>query len=122
MLTSLRSSLSVVAACGLLLCAAAPAFAAPKPYQITGTVTAMDDTTLTIMTRTRETWAIGRDAGTKLPDGVKVGDKVKVNYTMLAGVVEPPDAATAAKDKKPAPAKTTGKKADPATTAASPTP
>lgn len=118
----LRSSLALAAACGLLFSTVVPAFAGPKNYQITGTVTAMDDTTLTIVTRTKDTWAIGRDATTKLPDGVKVGDKVKVNYTMLAGVVEPPDAATA-KDKKAAPAKADKKaKADAAQPAASGSP
>ena len=110
MITSLRSSLALAAACGLLFSTAVSALAAPKDYQITGTVSAMNDTTLSIMTRTKETWDIGRGADTKLPDGVKVGDKVTVHYTMMAGVVAAPDAATAKDKKAAAPAKA-GKKA-----------
>ena len=98
----LRSSLATIAACGLFLCASSAAFAAPKDYQITGTISAMTDTTLTIMTIQKESWDIGRGADTKLPDGAKVGDKVTVHYTMMAGTVDAKPAAAAAKDKKPA--------------------
>ena len=129
----LRSSLATVAACGLFLSATASAFAAPKDYQITGTISAMTDTTLTIMTLQKESWDIGRSADTKLPDGAKVGDKVTVHYTMLAGTVDA-KAAPAAKDKKvpakgkAAAAKTatepaaSGSPSKPAAEAASPTP
>ena len=125
---SLRSTLAAVAACGLLFSAAASAFAAaPKDYQITGSITELTDTTVTLMTNKKETWGFARSADTKLPDGAKVGDKVTVHYTMTAGAVDakPADAAAAKKDKAaPATTKATSKKAkgDAATEAASPTP
>ena len=117
MIKLLRSSLATVAACGLLF-SAASAFAAPKDYQITGNVSELTDSTVTIMTLKKETWGFARDTTTKLPEGVKVGDKVTVHYTMLAGAVDAKPEATA-KDKKPA---TTTKKADAPAAAASPKP
>lgn len=132
-MNTFRSSLATVAACGLLFSAAAPAFAAPKDYQITGTISAMTDTTLTIVTPKKENWDIGRSADTKLPDGAKVGDKVEVHYTMVAGnVLAKP--APAAKETKPAKGKAaaaskattepaaSGSPSKPAAEAASPTP
>lgn len=116
---SLRSTFAAFAACGLLFSAAASAFAvAPKDYQITGSITELTDTTVTLMTNKKETWGFARDTSTKLPDGAKIGDKVTVHYTMTAGTVDAkPDAPAAKKAATPA-AKTSKKD----TAAASPTP
>ena len=94
----LRSSLAMAAACGLIFSAAAPAFAAPTDYQITGTVTVLSDTNVALITNKKENFDFARGADTKLPDGVKVGDKVTVHYTMTAGTVDAkPESAAKAK-------------------------
>ena len=134
MIKSLRSTFAAVAACGLLFSAAAPAFAAPKDYQITGTVSELTDTTVTLMSKTKEAFNFARTADTKLPDGAKVGDKVTVHYTMTAGTVDAKsEAAPASKKEKSAATTKISKKATsepaasgspskPAAEAASPTP
>ncbi len=135
---SLRSTCAALAACGLLFSAASSAFAAaPKDYQITGTVSELTETTVTLTTNKKETWGFARTADTKLPDGAKVGDKVTVHYTMTAGTVDAkPEAAASAKKEKAAPPKTSkkakgdaatepaasGSPSKPAAEAASPTP
>ncbi len=135
---SLRSTFAAFAACGLLFSAAASAFAAaPKDYQITGSISELTDTTVTLMTNKKESWGFARGADTKLPDGAKVGDKVTVHYTMTAGAVDAkPDAATAGKKEKATTTKTSkkakgdaatepaasGSPSKPAAEAASPTP
>ncbi len=67
-----------------------PASAAgPKTYQSTGTVEAVTDTTLTILTvKGKEHWEIARDATTKVTGDLKVGSKVTVQYRMTATQIE----------------------------------
>lgn len=73
---------------GILLLAATAA-AAPEKYQVTGPVTAMDATTITIVKGGKEKFVMARDAGTKMTGGdLKVGDKVTVQYTITATDVE----------------------------------
>lgn len=138
MMKSLRSTFAAVAVGGLLFSAAASAFAAPKDYQITGTVSELTDTTVTLMSKTKEAFNFARTADTKLPDGAKVGDKVTVHYTMTAGTVDAKsEAAPAGKKEKSATTTKTSKKSKgeaatepaasgspskPAAEAASPTP
>jgi hypothetical protein len=88
---------------GLLLSSlAAPAFAGPKEYPMTGPIIAMTDTTLVVQqAKTRENWEFARSADTKGTADLKVGDRVTVRYTMAAVSVEPkpekaPKAATPA--------------------------
>ena len=84
-----RVSAAVISVAALLL-GAASALAGPKEYQITGSVLALSDTMVTLQTRVGgTTWEIGRDAGTKGTEALKVGDRVTVHYTMTAGFVEP---------------------------------
>ncbi len=118
MMKSLRSTFAVAAACGLLFSAAASAFAAPKDYQITGSISELTDTTVTLMTNKKETWGFARSADTKLPDGAKVGDKVTVHYTMTAGTVDAKPEAAAAGKKAATTTKATSKKAKADTTTA----
>lgn len=136
MIKSLRSTFAALALGGLLFSSAASAFAAPKDYQITGTVSELTDTTVTLMTNKKETWGFARTADTKLPDGAKVGDKVTVHYTMTAGAVDAKPEAAGKKEKSAATTKTTkkakgdtatepaasGSPSKPAAEAASPTP
>ncbi len=64
---------------------AAPAFAAsPDAYQVTGSVSATDADTITVM-KGKEKFEIARGGDTT---AVKVGDKVTVHYKMTATKIE----------------------------------
>ncbi len=63
------------------------ALAATKSYQVTGPVTEVNDTTITVQ-KGKEKFEIARDASSKVPAEVKVGDKVTAHYTMTATEVE----------------------------------
>lgn len=68
----------------------APAFAASKTYQVTGPVTALDDSKITVQ-KGKENWEIARGSAA-VPEGVKVGSKVTVQYTMTADSITAKDA------------------------------
>ena len=87
----------LVLALAVLTLSATAAIAAPKSYQVTGPVLAVDGNTVTVQ-KGAEKWEILNPTGTT----VKVGDKVTIKYTMSATAVE------VKADKKAAPAK--GKK------------
>lgn len=94
--------ISLVAA--IIALSATSAFAAPtKTYKVTGPVTALTDSTITV-TKDNQKWEIARNSSTKLPDTIKVGSKVKVFYSMTASKVEEapatPTKPTATPDKK----------------------
>ena len=78
--------------------------AKPDAYQVTGAVTEINSSMIVVM-KGKERFEIARDGSTKMPAGVKVGDKVTVYYRMTATEVEAKGAAA-----KPA-AKTKSKKA-----------
>ena len=94
--------LTLAAACGLLLPFAPAGFAAPSDYQVTGPITALTDSTVTVQKGGKENFEFARDASFKAADGseLKVGDKVTIHYTLSVKSVEKKDAAKA--DKKPA--------------------
>jgi hypothetical protein len=73
-------------------------YAASKSYQFTGVVKAVDAASLTVEKSAKETWQFEMSKDTKgMP---KVGDKVTVNYKMVATDIESkPAAATPAKKK-----------------------
>jgi len=59
--------------------------AAPKSYQVTGTVKALTDTTISVAKPNGEVWEIGRDASLTVNGGkLAVGAKVTVFYKMVA--------------------------------------
>ena len=59
--------------------------AAPKSYQVTGTVKALTDTTISVEKSNGEVWEVGREAGLKVTGGqLAVGTKVTVFYKMVA--------------------------------------
>ena len=96
----------------LLLAAASPMFAAaPTTYDATGPVLEMTDTTLTIMYHGKEKWTFARDTTTKGADAIKVGDRITVHYTLIAGSID------MAKGAAPAAAKKGDKKATATATA-----
>ena len=75
----------------------AGSYAATKSYQFTGTVKAVDGSTLTVEKTAKETWTFDTSKDTK--GGAKVGDKVTVYYKMMATEIEMKPAATPAKKK-----------------------
>ena len=73
-------------------------FAAAKSYQFTGTVKAVDATSMTVEKSAKETWQFELPKDVK--GAAKVGDKVTVYYKMVATEIESKPAATATKSKK----------------------
>jgi hypothetical protein len=82
----MKSALSLLAAASLALSSAA--FAADvKTYQVTGPVLEVTDSMIAVQ-KGKDRWEINRDANTKVPADLKVGDKVTITYTMTATDVE----------------------------------
>lgn len=72
-------------------------FAATKSYQFTGVVKSADAGTLVVEKSAKETWTFETSKDTK--GTPKVGDKVTVNYKMVATDIEMKPAAAPAKKK-----------------------
>ena len=90
-------TIRVVLAVLVLAVFSAPAFGVDlktDSFQVTGTVSAMDDNSITVM-KGKERFHITKDAATKVTGDLKVGSKVTVHYKMYAVDVE-------AKAEKPA--------------------
>ena len=83
--------LSLIAAGSVALSGVAFA-GSPSSYQVTGPVTALDDTMITVM-KGKEKFEVARDSSTKVTGDLKVGDKVTIMYTMTAKEVEVKSAA-----------------------------
>ena len=93
-----RIVLTVFVVLLLVTAFAAGGYAAAKSYQFTGGVKAVDGGTLTVEKSAKETWQFEVSKDTK--GTPKVGDKVTVNYRMVATDIETkPAAATSAKKK-----------------------
>jgi hypothetical protein len=101
---------SLIAAGSLLLSGAAFA-GSPSTYQVTGPITAVDDSMITVM-KGKEKFEVARDSSTKVTGDLKVGEKVTIMYTMTAKEIEA----------KPAKADKTTKKDDKAATSPSASP
>ncbi len=85
--------------------------ASAKSYQVTGNVTALTDTVITVV-KGEEKFEIDRVAGTKIDGKLAVGSKVTVFYTMEAAKIEVKDAPAAkTTDKADAAAAKAAKKA-----------
>jgi uncharacterized membrane protein len=93
-----RLSVIACATAAFILTFIAGGYAATKAYQFTGTVKAVDGTTLTVEKSAKETWTFDTSKDTK--GTAKVGDKVTVYYKMVATEVEAKTTTAAAK--KPA--------------------
>lgn len=78
--------LSLIAAVSMSLSGLALADSA-KSYQVTGPVLEMNDSMITVQ-KGKDRWEINRDANSKVPTDLKVGDKVTITYTMTAKDVE----------------------------------
>jgi hypothetical protein len=92
-----RTLLSLIAVGSIALNGLAFA-GSPSTYQVTGPVTAVDDTMITVM-KGKEKFEVARDSSTKVTGDVKVGDKVTIMYTMTAKEVEVKAAKTDKADK-----------------------
>jgi hypothetical protein len=95
-------ALRIVLAVAVLVVFSAPAFAVDlktDSFQVTGTVSAVDDTSITVM-KGKERFHITKDAATKVTGDAKVGAKVTVHYKMYAVDVEGKTDAKAAKSTK----------------------
>jgi hypothetical protein len=93
-----RTLLSLIAAGSMALTGAAFA-ASPSTYQVTGPVTAVDGSMITVM-KGKEKFEVARDSNTKVTGDLKVGDKVTITYTMTAKDVEVKSATKTDKAKK----------------------
>ncbi|MES1165552.1 MAG: hypothetical protein ABUR63_07340 [Verrucomicrobiota bacterium] len=89
------------------------AIAAPKTYQVTGPVLEVSPTSVTVQ-KGKEKWLLERDASTKASGDVKVGDKVTIEYRMVATTIESKGAAPAGKAAAAAPAPAAAAPAAPA--------
>ena len=59
----------------------------PSSYQVTGPITAVDNTMITVM-KGAEKFEIARDSSTKATGDLKVGERVTIKYTMMAKQIE----------------------------------
>lgn len=89
---------SLIAGAGLALSGIAFA-GSPSTYQVTGPITAVDDSMITVM-KGKEKFEVARDSSTKVTGELKVGDKVTIMYTMTAKEVEVKAAGKTDKAKK----------------------
>lgn len=88
---------SIVIAISLIISQAAMA---AKTYQVTGTVLAITESTITV-DKKGEKFEIEKTAATKVTGDLKQGGKVTVYYSMSAAEIETKaDTATAKKSKK----------------------
>lgn len=81
-----RKALGLITALSLALSSFALADGA-KSYQVTGPVLEMNDNMIAVQ-KGKDRWEINRDASSKLPKDLKVGDKVTISYTMTVKSIE----------------------------------
>ncbi len=70
----------------------------PSSYQVTGPITAVDDSMITVM-KGKEKFEVARDSSTKVTGDLKVGEKVTIKYTMTAKEIEAKPTKTEKADK-----------------------
>jgi hypothetical protein len=99
---NMKTAFSLLAAASLALSSAAFA-AGAKTYEVTGPVLEVNDSMIAVQ-KGKDRWEINRDSSTKVSGDLKVGEKVKITYTMSATDVE----VKAGKDTKKPPASPPG--------------
>lgn len=85
-------------AAGSIALSGATFAASPSTYQVTGAITAVDDSMITVM-KGKEKFEVARDASTKVTGDLAVGTKVTITYTMTAKEIEAKPAKTEKADK-----------------------
>ena len=101
----------------LTLVLALPSFAAAaavKTYQVTGPVLEVTDSAIVVQ-KGKDRWELARDKDTKVNGDLKVGNKVTIEYRMIATKVEVKEAKKTEAKGKTAGAKEEKKSATPAT-------
>ena len=83
---NIKTAFSLLAAASLALSSALLA-AGEKTYQVTGPVLEVTDSMIAVQ-KGKDRWEIKRDSSTKVTGDLKVGEKVKITYTMSATDVE----------------------------------
>ena len=107
----------LLSAVTVLALSALPAYAATaKTYQVTGPIVELPADKIVVQ-KGSEKWEIALGT-TALPAGIKVGDKVTVEYSMTAATITSKEAAKAPKADKPAKAEKVPKAAPAAATPA----
>ena len=96
----IKLPLGLLAAASLALSSAA--FAGAKTYEVTGPVLEVTDSMIVVQ-KGKDRWEVNRDANTKVTGDLKVGEKVKITYTMSATDVEVKAGKAAKKEAKAAP-------------------
>ena len=96
----IKLPLGLLAAASLALSSAA--FAGAKTYEVTGPVLEVTDSMIVVQ-KGKDRWEVNRDANTKVTGDPKVGEKVKITYTMSATDVEVKAGKAAKKEAKAAP-------------------
>lgn len=96
----IKLPLGLLAAASLALSSAA--FAGAKTYEVTGPVLEVTDSMIVVQ-KGKDRWEVNRDANTKVTGDIKVGEKVKITYTMSATDVEVKAGKGAKKEAKTAP-------------------
>jgi hypothetical protein len=81
----MKAAFSLLAAASLAL--SSVAFAGAKTYEVTGPVLEVNDSMIVVQ-KGKDRWEVNRDANTKVTGDLKVGEKVKITYTMSATDVE----------------------------------
>lgn len=100
---------NIVAALSVVAALSSVAAAAPKTYQVTGPVLAVNADSIVVQ-KGSEKWEISKDAAAKVTGELKVGAKVTVEYTMAAKTIEVKADKAEAKADKPAKAAKGAKK------------
>lgn len=88
---------------GLLLASISLRAEAPNTYQVTGPVLEVTDAKIVVQ-KGDERWELARDRGTRLNGGApKVGDKVTIEYRMIATRIDVKSDKAGAAKSAPAP-------------------
>jgi hypothetical protein len=74
-------------AAGSIALSGAAFAASPSSYQVTGPITEVTDSMITVM-KGKEKFEVARDSSTKVTGDLKVGEKVTIMYTMTAKEIE----------------------------------
>ena len=90
-----KTSLGILVAAVMAALTLTAYAAAAKGYQFTGVVKSVDGATFTVQKSASETWEFSTDASTK--GSPKVGDKVTVQYRMIATTIDSKAAGPATK-------------------------
>ena len=78
----------IVAVLALSLLAPVVMAAGAKTYQVTGPVLEVNADSVVVENKDKEKWTIQIEAGTTKKGDYKVGDKVTIQYKMVAATIE----------------------------------